>query len=174
MHTVCFIGCSTCGELRNSAFRSLIFKGELWEKTVGPHKLKRKDCRARELNRFLKAINALLNEGEGIVCIHGANPYLLGLFDEQVDDKMHEMVMEYSFYHENFERHFEAGQDHVFFRVKRKIRPPITLDLNSKVSLNRGVADPSHTQMRCFSAQNFKCRRAFRRRCNGSHNTDVC
>ncbi|XP_076451041.1 uncharacterized protein LOC143286953 [Babylonia areolata] len=102
--------------------------------------------RKRLLVKFLRMVNALLNQGGGLVFIH-TSPHLLSFWDEQVDDDLMDLVSDDTLFDDNFERHVAKG--HVIFRVKPLHRPYLsTLDFQSKISLNKGLADPSHGQMR--------------------------
>ena len=96
---------------------------------------------------FLKIVNALLNEGGGIICVHAVDLHLLGKFDEAVNSHMAKLIPDDSPYHENFERHAK-GKNHVIIRVKTKARPLSTCYFHTKIALDKGVEDPTHGQLR--------------------------
>ncbi|KAK7468195.1 hypothetical protein BaRGS_00036556 [Batillaria attramentaria] len=100
----------------------------------------RRDQRAEHLHRMLKVVNALLNTGGGIVCIHARDPYLVGLFDERIDNKLCALIPDHSLFHENFERSFWDEQ-HILIRVTYRHRPLSTLAVNSKLLRDTGLQD---------------------------------
>ena len=119
---------------------------------VHPEGMSRKQEKERKkeiVSRFLQIINALLNEGGGIVCVHTSTPHLLGLFDEAVDELMLSLIPDDTFFDDNFERHYRDTK-HVIFRVRPRRRPFSTYDFNTKVSTDKGLVDPTHRQMRYF------------------------
>lgn len=137
--------CATCGDLMEASFL-FVFLPELLELTVSDRKLGKKD-KDLVLYSFLKAVNALLNEGGGVVCIHEANLALLNLFDEQVDGKMMNLISDDSFFHENFER-LVGNDNHIIFRVQQRRRPISTLHFNTKMAANKGLLEATHANMR--------------------------
>ena len=109
----------------------------------------KKTLKRQKVEEFLKAATALMNVGRGLVCIHTQIGHFLGLFDEQIDSKLNTMIPDGSLFHENFERYFEDN-DHVFFRVQPRERGMVSLSSNTKVSLNVGIVEPSHHQLKMF------------------------
>ncbi|KAK7089511.1 hypothetical protein V1264_024422 [Littorina saxatilis] len=103
--------------------------------------------RKQHLDRFLRMVNALLNQGGGVIYIH-SKPHLLAFWDEQIDNDLMELVPDDTLFDNNFERRVITGENHVIFRVKPGHRPCSTRDFHSKVSLNKGLTDPTHPQMR--------------------------
>ncbi|KAK7483508.1 hypothetical protein BaRGS_00025307 [Batillaria attramentaria] len=113
-----------------------------------PLQLKKGPDKDKIISTFLNAMNALLNKGEGCVFFHIDDPNLVGFFDEAVDDKLKLLIPNDFLFHQVFER-THIDKNHVVFRVRSTKRPFIsTLSFNSKVSLDRGLDDPTHAQMR--------------------------
>ncbi|KAK7465113.1 hypothetical protein BaRGS_00037692, partial [Batillaria attramentaria] len=110
--------------------------------------IQKRGSQAKELNKsiFFKSVNALLNCGGGAIFIH-AETRILHFFDDQVDDTLMKMVPDDSVFEENFEQKV-LDQNHVVFRVKPGHRPLSTWSFNTKLSLNKGLIDPNHYQMR--------------------------
>ena len=94
-------------------------------------------------------MNALLNVGSGAVCIHIADPFRLGFFDEAVNQKMLKLIPDDTLFHENFERHYH-DDNHVIFRVIQRERPFSTHSFNTRVLTDTGFTDPTHGQIRHF------------------------
>ena len=109
----------------------------------------KKTLKRQKVEEFLKAATALMNVGRGLVCIHTQIGHFLGLFDEQIDSKLNTMIPDGSLFHENFERYFEDNE-HVFFRVQPRERGMVSLSSNTKISLNVGIVEPSHHQLKMF------------------------
>lgn len=147
-------GCQICREIEeehNSEF-FVLSPLDFIKETVHPEGMSRKQEQKRKkesVSRFLQIINALLNEGGGIVCVHTSTPHLLGLFDEAVDEHLLSLIPDDTFFDDNFERHYRDTK-HVIFRVRPRRRPFSTYDFNTKVSTDKGLVDPTHGQMRYF------------------------
>ncbi|KAL8624033.1 hypothetical protein ACOMHN_041623 [Nucella lapillus] len=110
-------------------------------------KKKRKEIKAKRANRFLKRINAFMNEGCGMICLHLKDPHMLGHFEQTVNPRMADLIPDDTPFHDNFERHI-LGKNHVIFRVKPTSGMLSTFCFNSKISLDCGVEDPTQGQMR--------------------------
>ncbi|KAK7476176.1 hypothetical protein BaRGS_00032600 [Batillaria attramentaria] len=138
-----------CNKLVNIPLQSrfIDMERDLLAETVGEQKFKNRERRRKIIFQFLENVNALKNEGGGCVFVHADNPHLLGLFDEQVDDKLKQMITDDSFFHDNFERHM-SDKKHIIYRVVRICPYLSTFSFNSKVSLNKGLDEPTHYQMR--------------------------
>ena len=107
------------------------------------------DWTVETLGKFLEVINALLNSGGGNVCVHADDPYLLNRFDERVDNKMQDLITDGSCFTDNFVRNFHLDKHHVIFRVKHRHRSILsTLHSNIKLSLDKGLANPTQAQIR--------------------------
>lgn len=104
--------------------------------------------RRKHLGTFFTMVNVLMNQGGGVIYIHSAQD-LLGFWDDQVDEDLMNMVPDDTLFQQNFERHM-LNDKHVAFRVKPRDSAGIvsTRDFKSKVSLNKGLVDPNHGQMR--------------------------
>ena len=103
-------------------------------------KLKRQQI----IEGVVEIINAFLNEGQGLLCIHSEDPYFLDQFHQQLDDHLNSMLSDGSLFDENYELNydFEVHPFRVVCRVKPRIRPPsITQDFKTKVSLDKGVTN---------------------------------
>ena len=116
---------------------------------VPPVTNSKKKLKRQKVEEFLKAVTALMNVGRGLVCIHTQIGHFLGLFDEQTDFRLNAMIPDGSLFHENFERYFEDN-DHVFYRVQPRERDMVSLSSNTKISLNVGIVEPSHYQLKMF------------------------
>ncbi|KAK7491176.1 hypothetical protein BaRGS_00017613 [Batillaria attramentaria] len=110
------------------------------------------DLCVRKENRadFLKIMNALLNtEGGGAVIVHTRMPHCLDDFHQKVDDALKALIPDDSSFTDNFARK-ENDKNHVVFRVKP--RPSTnyvsTFCFHTKMSLCKGLDNPSHGQIR--------------------------
>ncbi|KAK7491170.1 hypothetical protein BaRGS_00017607 [Batillaria attramentaria] len=111
-----------------------------------------KPAKQKNVENFLKLMNARLNAGGGSVCVHIDDPHCLGFFDEKVDDKMMELIADDTLFSDNFERCYQ-DENHVLFRVKQRQRCHLsTFNFNTKQSLDRGLSDLTHGQMRHWIA----------------------
>ncbi|KAK7501790.1 hypothetical protein BaRGS_00006876 [Batillaria attramentaria] len=136
-------GCEKCR--RFEATNSVVVAQDLITDVVTKQRNAKK-----ALGQFFETINAALNKTEDeTVCIHTKNPHLLGEFDKKVDDKLAKLLSDDSFYEENFDRYI-YDPNHVVFKVKERKRPISILDYATKVSLNKGLTDPTYTQMTRF------------------------
>ena len=129
-------------------------RDDLLETTVGENRTR--ISKKGAIGDFFQAMNALLNQGSGEVIVHAEKLELLNFFDEQVDDKLQKMVTDETCFTDNFERN-TFDEKHIVFRVIPKPRLLSTLVPNTKLSLDRGIADPSQAQLRylgdCASAK---------------------
>ena len=107
------------------------------------------------LETFLQVVNAIMNTNNSDntsevisskICVHTDKPHLLGEFDKKVDDKLVKLISDDSQFNDNFRRYFH-DKKHVIFEVKSRARPHSTLDFHTKLSLNKGLCDPTHGQM---------------------------
>nr|KAG5693582.1 hypothetical protein BaRGS_011707 [Batillaria attramentaria]KAG5693583.1 hypothetical protein BaRGS_011708 [Batillaria attramentaria] len=135
-------GCDKCPKL---PFCTITLEKELEYFTIG--KLSKK------IGKFMEAVNAMMNEKGGGIIIHvmEGNQNLLGHLDQKIDDRLVQLIPDDSLFHDKFERYF-YDRSHIVYRVKPgpKDRHISTLYFNSKVSVNKGKADPSHAQMRAL------------------------
>ena len=115
----------------------------------GKSKEQKKKLKQEKVPDFLKIINAMLNEGHGILCVHTSTPHLLGPFDEAVNKRMFSLIPDDTLFDDNFERHFK-DKEHVIFRVRPRRRPFSTCCFNTKLSTDTGLVDPTPGQMRYF------------------------
>ena len=138
-------GCQICDNKDELPFSGIIFTthDDLFETTVGKNRTGKKGAIAV----FLRAMNALLNQGSGEVIVHADKLELLNFFDEQVDDKLQKMVTDETCFTDNFER-ITYDEKHIVFRVIPKHRRLSTLVANTTLSLDRGKAVPSQAQLR--------------------------
>ena len=100
-NNICFSsGCQTCRKKDGLPFSGVIYTADknLFNKTVG------EEQKQEELNKFLQIMNALYNQGSGAVIVHTDEPYRLNMFDEMVDNKLHNMITDHSCFTDNFER----------------------------------------------------------------------
>lgn len=103
-----------------------------------------KEEKQRIISNIIDIINALLNEGRGILCIHSEDSYFLDKFHELLDDLLNSMLTDGSLFDENFERicDFSVDSFRVVYGIKPRIRvPPITRDFKTKASLDKGVTE---------------------------------
>ena len=121
----------------------LITADDFVDQTLGKKK------KRENIDQFLVYMNALLNEGHGVLCIHVKDPFKIGKFDEAVDEKMLKLIPDNTFFHENFERHYH-DENHVMFRVIPRKRPMSTHSFNTKVLTDTGFTEPTHGQIRHF------------------------
>jgi hypothetical protein len=91
-------------------------------------------------------MNGLFNKGSGSVCIHANEPHVLGVFDQQVDDKLMYMIADGSTFTDNFKRS-RLDMNHVVFRVKHRERILSTLFPNIKLATDKGLTDPTQYQL---------------------------
>ena len=141
--------CPTCEGMRKKQLigNVVVFaENDLIESPSEMSKKKKRKLREGKKHEFLSNLNALLNEGGGIMCLHINNPHMLGAFEQRVNLAMAALVPDDTLFEDNFERHFK-DENHVIFRVKRKRRPLSTLSFNTKISYDM---DPTHGQMRYF------------------------
>ena len=104
----------------------------------------KKEKRKQTIEGVVEIINAFLNEGQGLLCIHSEDPYFLDQFHQQLDDHLNSMLSDGSLFDENYELNynFEVDPFRVVFSVKPRHRPPpITQDFKTKVSLDKGVTN---------------------------------
>ncbi|KAK7485407.1 hypothetical protein BaRGS_00023355 [Batillaria attramentaria] len=142
--------CPVCRSLLKTSLhgRFVFYASGVIDQTINegkPDKLQKKVA-DDELDTFLSAMNALLNEGGGALGVHVSKPQFLGKFDDKIDNKLPKLIADHTFYHDNFERFF-VDDKHVVFRVIPRPRPHSTLAFNTKVSLNVGLQDATHQQM---------------------------
>lgn len=143
-----FTECDKCRELKQAQFQEtrIILEKDPMDDS-GNNRSRSRSQRNVQLQDFLRAINALLNSRGGGVIIHFKFPYKVALFDEKVDDKLLQLIVDDTFFHENFERYF-IDENHVIFRViTRKRRKYSTLNFQSKISFDKGLDFPTQAQM---------------------------
>ena len=135
-------GCQTCSKKDDLPFSGVIYTADenLFNRTVG------EEHERKEINKFLQIMNALYNQGSGAVIVHTDEPHRLNMFDEKVDNKLHNMITDQSCFTDCFER-FHYDNKHIVFRVKPKYRRLSTLVPNTKISLDHGIVDPSQAQL---------------------------
>ncbi|KAK7496380.1 hypothetical protein BaRGS_00012302, partial [Batillaria attramentaria] len=113
--------------------------------------IKNKDEKRKKFEEFHKCLNARINAGGGTVCVHIDKPHRLGSFDEKIDDRMMELIPDDSLFSQNFERHYLPDKKHVLFRVIPRPRHYLsTLNFNTTQSLNKGLSELTHGQMRSY------------------------
>ncbi|KAK7088849.1 uncharacterized protein [Littorina saxatilis] len=144
-------GCNTCKEMtiKQLPGQTLVISAEDLMEELGSQfskKITKKLKREKE-KKFLKNLNALMNTGGGILCLHVENPHMLGSFEESVNLAMASLISDNTTFPENFERHLK-DDNHVIFRVKQKERPLSTVSFQTKISYDKGVEDATHGQMR--------------------------
>ncbi|KAK7107493.1 uncharacterized protein [Littorina saxatilis] len=148
--------CKICKEIEKEHLHGqtiMLGQSDLFKDVIDPdggNKTKRKEQKKTALHTFLKHINALLNDGYGLVCIHTAEPNLLGLFDQAVNKRMLDMIPDDTFFDDNFERNYCKDKHHIVFRIIQRERPISTFSFNTKASTDTGLVNPSHGQMRYF------------------------
>ena len=100
-----------------------------------------KNCK----DKFMVAVNALVNEKGGYVVIHSQHDHLVGKFDQQVDSSLKRLIPDQSSYHSYFSRYITDDGNHVVYRVKPRFgrRPLGILKYHTMVSLNCGVFEPT-------------------------------
>lgn len=125
--------------------KAILLPKDVIEETVG--KPVNKTKKLKIVNDFLKHMNALLNEGGGLMYLHVENPHLMGNFSEQVDDKLAKMIPDDSTFAEVFNRS-QVDDNHIRYEVFHGSRPLSTLNFNTKLSLDKGLCDPTHGQIR--------------------------
>ena len=94
-------------------------------------------------------MNALLNEGSGLLCIHSEDKCFLDKFHESLDETLNLMITDGSLFDENYERICYFGDDpfRVVYRVKPRARAsPIVRDFCTKGSLDKGLTELSFHQ----------------------------
>ncbi|KAK7490623.1 hypothetical protein BaRGS_00018040 [Batillaria attramentaria] len=142
--------CPVCKSLLKTSLhgRFVFYASDVIDQTTNEGKQDRLQKKVADdhLDRFLSAMNALLNEGGGALGVHVSKPQFLGKFDDKIDNKLPKLIADHTFYHDNFERFF-VDDKHVVFRVIPRPRPHSTLAFNTKVSLNVGLQDATHQQM---------------------------
>jgi len=123
-------------------------KDDLIDLPSGKSKAKR-EVRERKKTEFLINLNALLNDGGGVMCLHVKDPHMLGAFEQSVNLAMAALVPDDTMFEDNFERHLK-DKNHVIFRVIQNSRPLSTYSFNTKVSYDKGLENPTHGQMKYY------------------------
>ncbi|MCB4774998.1 MAG: hypothetical protein LGB71_06925 [Sulfurovum sp.] len=100
--------------------------------------------RQQTIEGVVDIINAFLNEGKGVLCIHSEDSCFLDQFHQQLDDHLNSMLSDGSLFDENYELNynFEVDPFRVVYRVKPRNRTaPITENFKTKGSLDKGVTN---------------------------------
>ena len=143
--------CQTCQDMKQRQLygTTVVFeKDDLIDLPSGNSKEK-KEIKEGKKKEFLTNLNALFNDGGGIMCLHVKDPHMLGAFEKSVNLAMAALVPDDTMFEDNFERHLK-DKNHVIFRVKQNSRPLSTFSFNTKVSYDKGVETPTHGQMKYY------------------------
>ena len=143
--------CQTCQDMKQRQLPGIavVFeKDDLIDLPSGKSKAKR-EVRERKKTEFLTNLNALLNDGGGVMCLHVKDPHLLGAFEQSVNLAMAALVPDDTMFEDNFERYLK-DKNHVIFRVIQNSRPLSTYSFNTKVSYDKGLENPTHGQMKYY------------------------